>query len=76
MAFIGKAVHIGVDLVLVSTALAGLKRSTGWSLKTNDVVKDSDYRSYLQRYLDVGEWTLDFAKSQMAQHPEWFEKSR
>ncbi|KAJ2462410.1 hypothetical protein GGI02_005468, partial [Coemansia sp. RSA 2322] len=62
---IGKLVHIGVDLVLLSTALAGIRRSTGLKVKTDSLVDSKDMQGYIQQYLNVGEKTLDLAAWQM-----------
>lgn len=55
---LGRIFHFSFDLVLVSTILAGVKRSTGLTIKTNDF-ENKDTRSYIERYLDVGEWVFD-----------------
>ncbi|KAJ2901837.1 hypothetical protein GGI21_004635, partial [Coemansia aciculifera] len=58
---VGKLVHIGIDLVLLSTALAGIRRSTGLKFKPDSVVASKDMQSYIERYLSVGEMTMDLA---------------
>lgn len=55
---LGRIFHFSFDLVLVSTILAGVKRSTGLTVKTGDF-ENKDTRSYIERYLDVGEWVFD-----------------
>jgi hypothetical protein len=47
-----------VDLVLISAVMAGVKRSTGLTLKTNNI-ESKDAKSLVERYLDVGEWVFD-----------------
>jgi hypothetical protein len=38
--------------------MAGVKRSTGLTLKTNNI-ESKDAKSLVERYLDVGEWVFD-----------------
>ncbi|KAG5362891.1 hypothetical protein CJU89_2029 [Yarrowia sp. B02] len=54
MGTLGRLFHFSFDLVLVSTVLAGIKRSTGLTIKTGDF-ENKDTRSYIERYLDVGD---------------------
>ncbi|KAI8084791.1 uncharacterized protein BX664DRAFT_351571 [Halteromyces radiatus] len=54
----GKLVHLTADAVLVSTVLAGIKRNTGLQPKVATIEND-DLQSYVQKYLNVGEWVLD-----------------
>ncbi|CAH6721701.1 hypothetical protein CLIB1444_07S00474 [[Candida] jaroonii] len=56
---IGKLIHYGADLVLVSTALAGLKRSSGLTPNLDSQSKDIQY--YSNMYLDIGEKILDYS---------------
>ncbi|KAJ2000044.1 hypothetical protein H4R26_004796 [Coemansia thaxteri] len=69
---IGKLVHIGVDLVLLSTALAGIRRSTGLKVKTDSLVDSKDMQGYIQQCLNVGEKTLDLAAWQMGSSTKYF----
>ncbi|ORX69649.1 DUF1748-domain-containing protein [Linderina pennispora] len=69
---LGKLVHIGVDLVLFSTALAGIRRSTGFKVKTEGITDSEDMRGYIQKYLNLGEKTLDVAAVQMSSWPKYF----
>lgn len=50
--------HISVDLVLVSTALAGIKRNTGLTPKS-ELAGNTEIQSYFNKYLDVGEYVFD-----------------
>ncbi|SAM05844.1 hypothetical protein [Absidia glauca] len=54
----GKLIHLTADAVLVSAVLAGVKRNTGLQPKTT-MIENEDIRSYVQKYLNVGEWVLD-----------------
>lgn len=48
---------MSIDLILVSTALAGIKRNTGLTLKSDLLGKD--FQPYVNKYLDFGESTFD-----------------
>ncbi|KAK6200356.1 uncharacterized protein RJT21DRAFT_121252 [Scheffersomyces amazonensis] len=58
---IGKAVHIGVDLALLSAFLAGVKRNTGLTVDY-DAFGDEypNLKYYSNKYLQVGEQLFDF----------------
>ncbi|KAF3909469.1 hypothetical protein AA313_de0203121 [Arthrobotrys entomopaga] len=58
MGLIGKLIHFSVDAVIVSAFLAGVKRSTGLSFKT-EKIESKDFRGMVNRYLDFGEWVMD-----------------
>ncbi|KAI8324671.1 DUF1748-domain-containing protein [Martensiomyces pterosporus] len=64
MAIIGRVVHFSVDLVLISTALAGIRRSTGLTPALDGA--DSTVRGIVKGYLNIGERTIDYAKSQLS----------
>lgn len=57
---IGKAVHISIDLVLISTCLAGIKRNTGLTPKL-DTVENVTLREYSTKYLNLGESVYDYS---------------
>lgn len=61
---LSKIVHIGVDLVLVSTALAGIRRATGLAPKLED--PNSTAQTAIRKYLQVGEQVVDYSIAQMA----------
>ncbi|CCH43007.1 putative secreted protein [Wickerhamomyces ciferrii] len=65
MTLLGKAFHVSIDLVLVSTALAGIKRNTGLTLKP-DIAGDAEKQGYLKKYLDVGEYVFDYSVAFMS----------
>ncbi|KAK9327225.1 hypothetical protein V1520DRAFT_349379 [Lipomyces starkeyi] len=69
----GKIIHLSFDLVLVSTVLAGVKRSTGLVIKTEDI-GSSDIRYAVDRYLGVGEWVLDASVTYMSNSPYFTRK--
>ncbi|KAJ2459871.1 hypothetical protein GGF42_001196 [Coemansia sp. RSA 2424] len=73
---VGKLIHISVDLVLLSTALAGIRRSTGLKLKPDGLVEGKDMQGYIERYLSVGEMTMDFAVARMGSSTTYFTRDR
>jgi len=56
----GKLVHLGIDALLVSAFLAGVKRSTGLTPALSQV-PNKDLRQLLRSYLEFGEYAFDFA---------------
>ncbi|KAJ2802715.1 hypothetical protein H4R20_003175, partial [Coemansia guatemalensis] len=71
---VAKLIHLGVDLVLISTALAGIRRSTGYRLKSESLTDSKTAGEYIDKYLYVGEKTIDMATSQMSSYPRFFSK--
>ncbi|KAJ2158067.1 hypothetical protein GGF46_004061 [Coemansia sp. RSA 552] len=69
---IGKIVHLGVDLVILSAALAGIRRSTGLRVKTEGLTDSKTFAEYMDKYLAVGETTVDLAAAQMSSFPKYF----
>ncbi|KAI0288236.1 DUF1748-domain-containing protein [Russula brevipes] len=57
---LGKLVHLGVDAVLISAFLAGIKRTTGLTPALSQV-PNKDVRQLLHSYLEMGEYVFDFA---------------
>ncbi|CAI4377891.1 AIC_G0025680.mRNA.1.CDS.1 [Saccharomyces cerevisiae] len=57
---IRKLVHISIDLVLVSTCLAGIKRNTGLTPKV-ETLDNQTMRNYMKRYLNLGESVYDYS---------------
>jgi len=57
---LGKFVHLGIDAILVSIALAGIKRSSGLTPAISKL-PNKDLRQLLVTYLEIGEWAMDFA---------------
>lgn len=56
----GKLIHLGVDAVLVSALLAGVRRSTGLT-PALAVIPNKDFRKWFKNYLELGEYAFDFA---------------
>lgn len=57
---LGKLVHLGIDALLLSALLAGIRRSTGLTPKMS-AVPNKDIRQLLRSYLECGEYVFDFA---------------
>ncbi|KAH9949900.1 DUF1748-domain-containing protein [Amylocystis lapponica] len=55
---IGRVFHYAVDAVLVSTVVAGVRRSSGFTPETT-VITDPTLRSVAERYLGIGETIFD-----------------
>ncbi|KAI0997854.1 hypothetical protein K3495_g10334 [Podosphaera aphanis] len=76
---IGKLTHYAFDAVLISTILAGMKRSTGLTLnprlKKERFNENSDISTWIDRYLGVGEWVMDQSVA-IAGSSGWFERKR
>ncbi|RPA75647.1 DUF1748-domain-containing protein [Ascobolus immersus RN42] len=70
----GKVVHYSFDAILISAFLAGIKRSTGLTLRT-DKIESKDVRSAVDKYLGVGEWMMDTSIALMGSSA-YFERKR
>ncbi|KAI0334887.1 DUF1748-domain-containing protein [Cubamyces sp. BRFM 1775] len=57
---LGTLIHWGIDAVLLSAFLAGIRRTTGLTPKLSDV-PNKDVRQLLRSYLEFGEYIFDFA---------------
>ncbi|EIM88385.1 DUF1748-domain-containing protein [Stereum hirsutum FP-91666 SS1] len=57
---LGKLVHIGIDAIIISAFLAGVKRNTGLTPALHQV-PNKDIRQILRQYLEFGEYAFDFA---------------
>ncbi|KAJ2520615.1 hypothetical protein H4217_001920 [Coemansia sp. RSA 1939] len=71
MGAIGKAVHVSLDLVLISIAMAGIRRSTGLTITKKDP-NSTVYRA-AKSYLEIGERAVDFAQPLLASS-KYFER--
>ncbi|KAF9913787.1 hypothetical protein BX616_009588 [Lobosporangium transversale] len=71
---ISKIVHYTADAVLVSAVLAGIKRSTGLSVATHKI-ESEDVRTYVDKYLTVGEWVVDQGAAFLSTS-QYFERKR
>ncbi|KAL0954736.1 hypothetical protein HGRIS_003690 [Hohenbuehelia grisea] len=55
---LGRVVHYAVDAVLLSTVIAGVRRSSGFAPDAN-LISDPSFRSVAERFLGVGETVFD-----------------
>ncbi|KAH9847231.1 hypothetical protein C2E23DRAFT_742291 [Lenzites betulinus] len=55
---IGRLVHLTLDAALVSTVLAGVRRSSGFTIET-EKISDPTFRSVADKYLGFGETIFD-----------------
>jgi len=56
----GTLIHLGIDALLLSAFLAGIRRTTGLTPKLSEV-PNKDIRQLLRSYLEAGEYVFDFA---------------
>ncbi|KAH3682195.1 hypothetical protein WICPIJ_006816 [Wickerhamomyces pijperi] len=66
MTVFGKTIHFGIDLILLSTALAGIKRNTGLTIKSEKITDSKDFQGYIESYLNVGEKSYDMSVAWMS----------
>ncbi|KAL0949826.1 hypothetical protein HGRIS_009862 [Hohenbuehelia grisea] len=57
---LGKLIHLGIDAVIISAFLAGVRRTTGLTPALAQV-PNKDVRQILRSYLEFGEYAFDFA---------------
>jgi len=69
---LGKAVHYAVDAVLLSTVVAGVRRSSGFTLNA-DTITDPTARSVATSFLGVGETVFDMIQA-TAVNSAWFKR--
>jgi len=70
----GKLFRLGIDALLVSAFLAGIRRSTGLTPALHRVA-GKDIRQLLKTYLEMGEYAFDFAVVLAGRSPS-FERRR
>ncbi|PPQ91010.1 hypothetical protein CVT25_013935 [Psilocybe cyanescens] len=70
---LGKLVHYTVDAVLLSTVVAGIRRSSGLSPDAS-VIPDPTVRSVAEKFLGVGETVFDVIQA-TAVNSSYFKKS-
>ncbi|KAH9439267.1 hypothetical protein MCOR27_009498 [Pyricularia oryzae] len=71
---LGRVTHYAFDAVLLSAFLAGMKRSTGLTFKTDRLAgENKELNGWVQKYLGVGEWVLDQSAA-VAGSSGWFER--
>ncbi|KAI0955916.1 hypothetical protein AcV7_006455 [Taiwanofungus camphoratus] len=69
---LGRVVHYAVDAVLISTVVAGVRRSSGFTPETN-IIPDPTLRLIAERYLGIGETIFDMVQGS-AVNSEYFRK--
>ncbi|KAJ5722445.1 hypothetical protein N7488_000480 [Penicillium malachiteum] len=72
---LGRLTHYAFDAVLFSAFLAGVKRSTGLTVKTEQISDNKDVKKWIDNYLGVGEWVMDQSVAVMGSS-SWFERRR
>ncbi|PSS15226.1 hypothetical protein M430DRAFT_51838 [Amorphotheca resinae ATCC 22711] len=72
---LGRLTHYAFDAVLFSAFLAGMKRSTGLTLKKDSLTENKEVSAWIEKYLNVGEWVLDQSVA-VAGSSGWFERKR
>ncbi|PFH58826.1 hypothetical protein XA68_13173 [Ophiocordyceps unilateralis] len=73
---VGRLTHYAIDAVLISAVLAGMKRSTGLTFRTDRVSGENrEVSKWLDKYLGVGEWVMDQSVA-IAGSSGYFERRR
>ncbi|KZO91144.1 DUF1748-domain-containing protein [Calocera viscosa TUFC12733] len=67
---LGRLVHYAADAVLISTLLAGVKRSSGFSPDTL-LISDATTRSIVDKYLAVGDTIFDMVQATAVNSAYW-----
>ncbi|KAF9048407.1 hypothetical protein BJ165DRAFT_1307277, partial [Panaeolus papilionaceus] len=71
---IGRLVHYAADAVLLSTVLAGVKRSSDFSYRPDpSFISDPTARSVAEKFLGVGETVFDMIQA-TAVNSSYFKK--
>ncbi|KAF8326498.1 hypothetical protein F5887DRAFT_899699 [Amanita rubescens] len=65
---LGRLAHYAFDAVLLSTVVAGVKRSSGFAPDTS-LLNDPSIRSLAERYLGVGESVFDMLQAVVVNSP-------
>ncbi|KAI0150098.1 DUF1748-domain-containing protein [Hypoxylon sp. NC0597] len=76
---LGRLTHYAVDAVLISTILAGMRRSTGLTPSFNtervSIGEGKEANKWIEKYLGVGEWVMDQSVA-IAGSSGWFRRTR
>ncbi|KAF8736582.1 hypothetical protein AX14_014318 [Amanita brunnescens Koide BX004] len=59
---LGRLAHYALDAVLLSTVVAGVRRSSGFAPDTS-LINDPSIRSLAERYLGVGDSVFDMIQA-------------
>ncbi|KAF8150561.1 hypothetical protein B0H34DRAFT_665554 [Crassisporium funariophilum] len=71
---LGRLVHYTVDAVLLSTVVAGVRRSSGFSPDAS-AISDPTVRSVAEKFLGVGETVFDMLQA-TAVNSSYFKKAK
>ncbi|KAB2569970.1 hypothetical protein BFW01_g5584 [Lasiodiplodia theobromae] len=71
----GRLTHYAFDAVLFSAFLAGVKRSTGLTVKSETISESENVKKWLDNYLWVGEVVMDQSVALMSSSG-YFERKR
>jgi len=71
---LGRLVHYTVDAVLLSTVVAGVRRSSGFSPDAT-AIPDPTLRSIAEKFLGVGETVFDMIQA-TAVNSSYFKRSK
>lgn len=75
-------IRYAVEAMMVSTALAGVKKVHGLSTlhltpgPATEIIENSTLRLAVDTYLDAGDWILDSMASFMSRYPAYFRKKK
>ncbi|KAG2235054.1 DUF1748-domain-containing protein [Thamnidium elegans] len=69
-----KILHYTFDAILITTVLAGIKRSTGIQPATSKI-ESTTIRGYVDKYLGFGEWVFDMSVVYFS-HSSYFTKNQ
>ncbi|SMR51030.1 unnamed protein product [Zymoseptoria tritici ST99CH_1A5] len=72
---LGRLAHYTFDAVLISAFLAGVKRSTGLTLKPDQFSESPSIKKWVENYLWVGETIMDQSVALMGAS-SYFERRR
>ncbi|KAI1193133.1 hypothetical protein F5X97DRAFT_315218 [Nemania serpens] len=73
---LGRLGHYAFDAVLISTILAGMRRSTGLTVRSERITgENTEMNKWVGKYLGVGEWVLDQSVA-FAGTSKFFERTR
>ncbi|KAH7324380.1 hypothetical protein B0I35DRAFT_475633 [Stachybotrys elegans] len=73
---VGRLTHYAFDAVIFSAFLAGMKRSTGLTFRTEKVAgENQELSKWINKYLGVGEWVMDQSVA-IAGSSGFFERTR
>ncbi|KAF8486188.1 hypothetical protein DFH94DRAFT_622853 [Russula ochroleuca] len=66
---LGRLAHYAIDALLLSTVVAGVKRSTGFTLDTESIISNPTVRSLTEQYLGFGETVFNTLQGAVVTSP-------